>query len=691
MFNNATTFEQYLITRNPSPKILVQNLDENKKMKGKQSYHLALLQIIIGNLFFLILLPFSTIAQNQNVEEIKYQQQFDSVFESNQADTAKFKFILDSIDNLNPIYSDLPISFIKKSIALAEKKNNLFWTGEMYHKLGQLNYKINKLDNSILAYRKSIESFSKINNLSKVGKIKGRLVLIYAMTDRSDQALQEAYEALEILEKLKDEIGIAWIYETLAYNFLNTGKFNQALEYSKKSVEIFQRHKRYKSINAPIYYLTESYIGLKNYEKAIETIDQSIQMMMMRPNYAVHSLSRKYLLKAKIFEELKQYNQALTALDQALEILSDGETIPWDERIMTDKGRILHLLKQYNASNEILYKMTTHPKKETNRYLYQVVSTISLNYAKLNQYDSAYHYKLEEEILIQDKRFHESKLKMEELKTQYETEQKEATIASQEKQLSQQKLIQSLGFGFVGVLGLLLFQAYRNTQTKKRHNEALKNTNVLLENKNKENEILLKEIHHRVKNNLQTISSLLNLQSNTIIDQNALDAVQESRNRVASMAMIHQKLYQGENLATIEMRDYFETIGSAIIDSFGEKAAQVELNIDMSEIELDVDTAIPIGLITNELITNSLKYAFPETGIGKISISLKKEQNNIIYLKISDNGTPETTSNINNQGTGFGSLLVQLLTTQLGGQVEKTTTDGTATIIQFSLKKEKAA
>ncbi|MEZ4930855.1 MAG: sensor histidine kinase [Saprospiraceae bacterium] len=208
--------------------------------------------------------------------------------------------------------------------------------------------------------------------------------------------------------------------------------------------------------------------------------------------------------------------------------------------------------------------------------------------------------------------------------------------------------------------------------------------------KNQENELLLKEIHHRVKNNLQTISSLLSLQSESITDKSALDAVQESKNRVASMALIHQKLYQGENLAAIEMRDYFETIGKAIKDSFGEKAENVSLEVNMPEIELDVDTAIPIGLITNELITNSLKHAFPDRHDGKISITLNQEKNGLFTLQIADNGHSENGSETKKE-KGFGTLLVQLLTAQLGGKLEKSNESGTATMIQFYRQEKSAA
>ena len=155
------------------------------------------------------------------------------------------------------------------------------------------------------------------------------------------------------------------------------------------------------------------------------------------------------------------------------------------------------------------------------------------------------------------------------------------------------------------------------------------------------------------------------------------------------MALIHQKLYQGENLAAIEMRDYFETIGTTIINSFGAKAQGVELEVNMPEIELDVDTAIPIGLITNELITNSLKYAFQEKGDGKIFISMIKKEDNLIHLEITDNGTHKSIG-ISEGGTGFGTMLINLLTTQLGGELEQSTTQGTATIIKFKLNQQAA-
>ena len=285
-----------------------------------------------------------------------------------------------------------------------------------------------------------------------------------------------------------------------------------------------------------------------------------------------------------------------------------------------------------------------------------------------------------------------------ELIQKYESEQKDEQISLQTATIQQQKQVQYLSFGIGGLLALLLgglFLTYRNNRQKSRQLQALNNdlgaTNLQLQQLNAQNELLLKEIHHRVKNNLQTISSLLSLQSESISNKSAFDAIQESKNRVSSMALLHQKLYQGENLAAIEMRDYFETIGKTIIDSFGEKAENVALKIDMSELELDVDTAVPIGLITNELITNSLKYAFPNKQKGQISITLTSEENGLLKLNIADNGQATQKEASSKKSKGFGTLLIQLLTTQLGGKLETSTAAGTSTIIQFPLQQKSVA
>lgn len=209
----------------------------------------------------------------------------------------------------------------------------------------------------------------------------------------------------------------------------------------------------------------------------------------------------------------------------------------------------------------------------------------------------------------------------------------------------------------------------------------LTQTQKELSSKNDENVLLLKEIHHRVKNNLEVVSGLLALQFAKIEDPNMQEVMLSSQNRVKSMGILHQKLYQSEHLAFIEMKNYFKNLCENILDSYNE-TDRIKVNIEMSELELDVDTAVPLGLIVNELLTNSLKYAFPKGKKGNIELSLKNLTKDNFQLKISDDGVgkPLDAKAI---GTGFGTQLVDLLTRQIDGKLIQDVSNGTMILINF--------
>jgi two-component sensor histidine kinase len=212
-----------------------------------------------------------------------------------------------------------------------------------------------------------------------------------------------------------------------------------------------------------------------------------------------------------------------------------------------------------------------------------------------------------------------------------------------------------------------------------------KKATKIIRAKNAENELLLKEIHHRVKNNLEMVKSLISLQSAQLEDSATKDAMIASQNRVQSMGIIHQKLYQGENLGSIEMKDYFINLSDGILDTFNAEE-KVKIECAMENLELDVDTAVPIGLIVNELLTNALKYAFPDNNKGEINISLSKTNDDILTLKVADNGIGKI-KGLAPKGTGFGSQLIQLLTQQLDGKMIEETDKGTSVLFHFKLNK----
>jgi PAS domain S-box len=200
----------------------------------------------------------------------------------------------------------------------------------------------------------------------------------------------------------------------------------------------------------------------------------------------------------------------------------------------------------------------------------------------------------------------------------------------------------------------------------------------------KEKEVLLKEIHHRVKNNLQIISSLLNLQSTYIKDQQSLGMFRESQNRVRSMALIHEKLYQSKDITRIDFAEYIRNLAGNLIRSYGPNPATVKMIIDTDEISLGIDTAIPCGLIINELVTNSLKYAFPDDRSGEIRVSMKHENMGQYRLVVSDNGTGLPGPFDLRETSTLGLQLVATLVDQINGTIEVNNKDGTEFIIRFS-------
>ncbi|MBU7025862.1 MAG: PAS domain-containing protein [Theionarchaea archaeon] len=198
----------------------------------------------------------------------------------------------------------------------------------------------------------------------------------------------------------------------------------------------------------------------------------------------------------------------------------------------------------------------------------------------------------------------------------------------------------------------------------------------------KEKEILLQEIHHRVKNNLQIVSSLLNLQSQYIKDKKYAEMLRESQNRIKSMALIHERLYQSENLAKINLNEYIKTLVHTLIRSYKVSTERIELQIDVEDVSFGIDAAIPCGLIINELVSNSLKHAFPDRK-GKIAVILHSVDG-IIELTVSDNGVgiPEDIDFKNTETLGL-RLVTILAEDQLNGKVNLIKSKGTTFHITF--------
>jgi two-component sensor histidine kinase len=204
-----------------------------------------------------------------------------------------------------------------------------------------------------------------------------------------------------------------------------------------------------------------------------------------------------------------------------------------------------------------------------------------------------------------------------------------------------------------------------------------------IELKNSQNELLLREIHHRVKNNLQILSSLLSLQADYLSDESALNAIKEGRNRVQSMAFIHQQLYSEENVTAVNMQIYLADLCGHLSDSFAGDKMAINISYDISVKLLDVETAIPLGLIVNELVTNSIKYAFIGRSDGHIVVRLWVNTHHQLCLFVSDDGEGIPASVNRDKSASFGSDLIEVLSKKLKGKIEVNTKGGYSTLIYF--------
>lgn len=205
---------------------------------------------------------------------------------------------------------------------------------------------------------------------------------------------------------------------------------------------------------------------------------------------------------------------------------------------------------------------------------------------------------------------------------------------------------------------------------------ALRQADDKVRQTSEEKEVLLREVHHRVKNNLQVICSMLRLQERSSSDRALLQALRDCRERVMAMAMLHDQLHRAKDLANIGLGEYIRNLASSLFCSYGVNSADVALCLDIEDIPVLVDTAIPCGLIVNELVSNSLRHAFPEGAKGRVTLGLHLQPGGMVELTIADDGRGFSESARASKPRSLGLWLVELLAAQIGASVERSNVAG---------------
>ncbi len=567
------------------------------------------------------------------------------------------------------------LELARKGLELTRSAGNKLWEGRFMITEGAVLLRMEELDSANVVLEQA-KSKVRVSDLSMLLTQQG---YVYERKGNLNRATELAYEALKLSEDLDDKKGIAVSYSDLSNLFWKHERFEEGLEFGLKSIDLFES----RGLNDMDYCFTlfvvgNNYWGLGQNEEASNFFNHSIAMGDRYGFY--NNLSDVYISLIDMHAESGAYDEANLAADKAVEFaeLIDNDFLLMRSylslgRMQNLQGKFESAVKSFRKSLEI-----ATPEFGDKFFLSQVYESLARAYAGTHNYKEALEAFSEYDRLKDEMFTEEAENKISSVRTQFEVAKRDNTILDQEQRLKKQKSSQTMITVVTGLLTLLLvllYITYNNNRKK----------NAQLEEQNLEKEFLLKEIHHRVKNNLGIVSSLLDLQSAEMQDPKVVEAIHESQNRVYSMSMIHQKLYQGKNLSAIEMKDYFLELSDHILDSFGLKN-RIEFSFDMEEIELDVDTAIPLGLIVNELITNALKHAFPKDSKGRIDLFFRKTSDNAIRLIVADNGVGihEIVQTKEKRG-GFGTKLIGLLIEQLDAKMNRITNNGTSVRIEFKL------
>jgi two-component sensor histidine kinase len=479
---------------------------------------------------------------------------------------------------------------------------------------GNIHNNMFNIEESARYYREAIVCFELLNLKNIVANCYNNIGNLYQRSNQLDSAKLYYDKTLKLRLRNKDsKYSLAVIYHNYGNLYLQQKDYYRALVYINKSVKIKSGIKK-NVADLKISYLVfgEIYYGLLDFKTAIEYLKKSL--LNTEEMYAEHT-NDSHLLIAKCYSEIKNYKKATYHFNKYL-IINDS----------IDNRKNLSSLEQQFVRYEIIKD--------------------SLSQSELTMYNEL--SEIEKNNLILESKLIKSKTSF--------------LFIS---------LLLSLGFGVLLIFSFKkrLKQSNSHKKTLENQNEELKRTLISKEEK----ETLLKEIHHRVKNNLQIINSLIRLQSHYMSPTNFKDRLEDTENRIRCMALVHEKLYNSQDLSKLDSESYIIELAENLKSAY-EFDIEVKLEFNIKKIQLSIDTLIPLGLIINEIISNSLKYAFTGLEKGKINITLEQKDN--ITLTISDNGIGADLSYDELSEDSLGMELIDSLCSQLNGEFNLVTENG---------------
>ena len=525
-----------------------------------------------------------------------------------------------------------------------------------------------KSEEALAMYKEALATYKKVQNEFMAHTTLYKIGAIHVGKGNNVEATKVMNEGLAVARKIDDQAGIAGYLNALGVIQRRSGDLTRAKPYYEEALTIYNEldHLHGRSICLLNLAIIEN--RLKNFENAIayykEALDLASQAEPIRPD-VIASIEGNL---SAVYNEMGDFHKAIEYGEKSLKGRKEGPALN-EEIFNSHLGLGINYTKIDNFDRASWHFSEAEKfTDENHNSLFQLKKSQAQLFLKNEDFKSAYK-SLDESYNHKDSVYNKTKAEqIDELNIQYETERKENEIErlAIEDELNQSRIRQHR-YGLLGAfsaLGLLGFFPYRLRQKNQR-----------IKKQDAEKEVLLKEIHHRVKNNLQVISSLLGLQGLAIKDEKAKAAIQEGRSRVHSMSLIHQSLYKKDNLTGIEMKPYLQKLTADLIATYNYQDVEIQSVINSEDITLDVETVVPIGLIINELVTNSVKYAFEGRQKGVIKVELS-EDNGLLRLVVSDNGIGLDNDQLKTKEDSYGHSLIRAFGDKLDAEIKVENQDG---------------
>lgn len=570
------------------------------------------------------------------------------------------KFIVENSwdDNLWPKYNQWVYDFTKKKI------NEIVVEGSFKN--------LSEKEKGLLKHYSSA-----INNFGVINVSKGNLTL----------SLDFFYKSLMIREKINDTIGIPESYLNIASIYHTQGNRLKDLEFNNKALVIAEKFNLKNSLAVIYNNLGVSYSKQNNNDKALEFHNKSLAINSeLKSTIGIASSLSKI---GKIYIDNGNLTGGLKYLQESFKVIEEYGYQAGVISVLTDIASVYFEQGNINLAKTTAEKaMKVALKYGDPERIMQTSLVLSSIYKKNDNWEKAFEMQevyIKMRDSIQNNEIEKSLIQQQ---SKYDLEKKEQKIELLSVKNEMQKLklaknknsmiLISIAFFLALVTALVSFRGYKK---KQYINKLLERQKKEISRQNDAKKTMLQEIHHRVKNNLQVVNSLLRLQAKEFDDEEVVEKFSEARHRVLSMAKLHEKMYGSDDLLYVDIHDHFKSLIEGLIKNYSLNKI-IKLDVTVQEVKMGISTLTPLGLMINEFVTNSLKYAFVNRNEGKLFVHIKHLENKYYEMIIGDDGIglSETITPSN-----LGSKLIKIFVKQLGGSMERL--DQPGTVYKIILKK----